>query len=367
MSFEDTWNDFCYRIRNENQNAPEREFQIIAEELFTKIGWVKYKGEIITQRIIPLGSSNSGKPDIIISNGEKDLFVVELKKPSKPMIERNAEQLFSYMRQLRLNTGILIGETLQVYYEVPYDNITPKKINEIQFIANSEEGIQLLNVLSKNEYSPEKIDKYCRDKITEKELIEKSDAYLNKLCSVEGTNLIIELIKKKIIEENISEEKAKIILDNITITVSKKNQKIINTDHLQNKQNNKQIKKRKDKSKYKLNGVWAYGTRNKSGKGRLVLATVKLYKEQNPNITLDELNNIFDDIIDEETGFVDTYDNASTKYVGQKKEERHFLDDPIKLSDGQIIVVTREWNPPRINKFIAKAKELGFNIEVFEE
>ena len=368
MNFENIWNGLFYRIRKVNQNVPEDVFQIIVEELFEKIGWSKYKGEIVTQRTILLGSANRGKPDIVISDGNKDLFVVELKKPSVQKIERYAEQLFCYMRQLKVKLGVLLGDTLHVYYEISHDTKTPQKITEIRFEENSVEGIKLLNILCKNEYSPEKIEKYCKDKIVEKELIEKSDAYLNKLCSAEGTNLIIELLKQKI-KEDFSEENAKCILNSISITVSKKNINIPITNILPNISKNEPGKRKsgQNNDKYKLNGEWAGGTRQNSGKGRFALATVKLYKKQNPSITMDDLNNTFSGIIGKKTGFVDTYDSASTKYLGQKKEERHFLDDPIDLSNGQIIVVTREWDPPRINKFIAKARELGFNIEVFEE
>jgi len=367
MDFKDIWNELCYRISKKNQNAPEREFQIIAEELFAKIGWLQYKGEIITQKTIPLGSSNFGKPDIIISNGEKDLFVVELKKPSIQMIDKNAAQLFSYMRQLKLKFGILIGETLHIYYESSNDNKMPLKIIEIQFNENSKEGLQLLNILSKNEYSPEKLNKYCKDKIAEEEINNKVKEYLNKICSADGKNFIFDLLKQKIIED-FSEENTNFILENINIIISKKEINKPITDTLTSSTNNKPGKRKKGKNydKYKLNGKWAGGTRQNSGKGQLALATVKLYKEMHPYITLEELNEVFGDIIGERIGFVDTYESASQKFKGQTKEERHFLDDPIELSNGQKIVVTTEWGP-NIAKFIVRARELGFNIEIFEE
>jgi hypothetical protein len=109
----------CYHIKAKNRNASERDFQTIAESLFEKIGWLQYKGEIVTQEATQVGAANTIKPDIVIKNNGQTLFVVELKRPNKTMTGKNTEQLVSYMRLLKLNFGILLGETLQIYYELP--------------------------------------------------------------------------------------------------------------------------------------------------------------------------------------------------------------------------------------------------------
>jgi hypothetical protein len=129
IEIRDIWNDICYHIKDKNRNASERNFQTIAESLFEKIGWLQYKGEIVTQETIRFGAANSVKPDIIIKSNGQTLFVVELKKPNKTMTEKNTEQIISYMRLLKLNFGILLGETLQVYYELPNSNGHPVKMN----------------------------------------------------------------------------------------------------------------------------------------------------------------------------------------------------------------------------------------------
>jgi hypothetical protein len=126
MEFKDIWNDMCYHITHKNRNVLERGFQTIAESLFEKPGWLQHKGEIITQKAIPIVSSNNIKPDIVIQTNGQRLFVVELKKPNITLSGRNGERLFSYMRQLKLNFGILPGETLQIYYELPNDNEPPR-------------------------------------------------------------------------------------------------------------------------------------------------------------------------------------------------------------------------------------------------
>jgi hypothetical protein len=98
MEYKDIWNELCFHISRKSRNTSERDFQITAESLFEKLGWSQYKGEIIAQKPISVGSSNSVKPDIVVKNGEETLFVIELKKPNITMSDRNVEQLFSYMR-----------------------------------------------------------------------------------------------------------------------------------------------------------------------------------------------------------------------------------------------------------------------------
>jgi hypothetical protein len=255
MEFKDIWNDMCYRINNKNRNASEHDFQIIAESLFEKLGWVQYKGEIITQEVIPVGSSGNVKPDIIIKNNGETLFVVELKKPGITMSERNGEQLISYMRLLKLNFGILFGETLQIYYELADNNKKPPvKINEICFTTDSNEGIDFIKLLSKNEYTFEKLQKYCIGELAKKEKYENSQKYINLLCSADGPEFILNLLKEKLSTEN-SEGIIKSIIDSINIHITKKRE-IIPPGPLPTSND---LKSAKAKKLCKVNGVTLNG------------------------------------------------------------------------------------------------------------
>ena len=221
MEFIDIWNEFCFRIKNSDQNAPEREFQIIAESLFEKLGWLQYKSEIISRKAIPIGAANSIKPDIIIENDGKKLFVVELKKTNKFISERNVGQLFSYMRLLKLNLGILIGETLQVYYELPQDDKPPIKIKELIFKPDSKDGINLLKLLSKNGYSFGNMENYCKDNLEIMNNNQKAQKYINVLCSIDGINIIKNLLKEKLSLEY-SQEITFSIINDIEINIFRK-------------------------------------------------------------------------------------------------------------------------------------------------
>jgi hypothetical protein len=221
MELKDIWNDMCYHIKDKNRNASEHDFQTIAESLFEKLGWLQYKGEIVTQETIRVGVANIIKPNIVIKNNGQTLFVVELKRPNKTMTEKNTEQLVSYMRLLKLSFGILLGETLQIYYELPNDNKPPIKIKEISFIKDLDEGINFIKLLSQNECTSENLQKYCEDLLLDNEKKEKLKKYINFLCSREGTETIMDLLKEKLSTEY-SEEIITSMINEIDIHVSRK-------------------------------------------------------------------------------------------------------------------------------------------------
>jgi hypothetical protein len=221
MEFLDIWNDICYQIEHKSPTISERDFQIIAENFFGRLGWLQYRGEIITQETISVGASNRIKPDIIIKKNGQALFVIELKKPNITMSGRNVEQLISYMRCLKLNFGILLGETLQVYYELPTCNKPPVKIFDITFCNDSKEGIELIKLLSKNEYSFEKFQKYCENILEDMKKKEGAQKNIDLLCGAEGVDFITKLLKENL-SIKYSNDIIESIISRIDIRISRK-------------------------------------------------------------------------------------------------------------------------------------------------
>lgn len=218
MDARNTWNNICNRITKKYHNSSEKEFQDYAITIFDKLGWSELDGEIITQRTISIGSAGSLRPDIIISNGKNDLLVVELKKPNLQTSERNVSQIVSYMKQLKLNFGILLGESLQIFYDSPNDNKDPQKIHEICFDLNSEDGNEIIELLSKDDYSPENVDNYCKKIVAHLSEEKKVQKYIEILCSKEGTGIITDLLKEKL-SLNFSEKSVLSIISRIDIQI----------------------------------------------------------------------------------------------------------------------------------------------------
>jgi hypothetical protein len=98
------------------------------------------------------------------------------------------------------------------------------------------------------------------------------------------------------------------------------------------------------------------------GKGRLALALVKKYVEDNPSITYSELEKIFNRSLQGSLGVFSTQEKAEEIYTTTSRR-RHFLkpEEVVKLSDSTIAVCS-QWGVRNIDKLIAKATELGCKI-----
>ena len=219
----ETWNEICF-FMEKSKNATERDFETTVLFLFEKLGWSQFRGEIVSQVSIPIGSSGSVVPDIIIKNEGQNVFVIELKKPNTKLNDKHTNQLVSYMRLLKLNCGILIGETLKIYYEVPSDNKPPIQIEEIPFMMDTDAGVRFAEVFRKDINTSDNITKYCENRLAALQEEEKVKQYLDLLCSPDGSKLFRELLHKKLSTE-LSEEAILSIIDKIFINVSRKESK----------------------------------------------------------------------------------------------------------------------------------------------
>jgi 5-methylcytosine-specific restriction protein B len=113
-----------------------------------------------------------------------------------------------------------------------------------------------------------------------------------------------------------------------------------------------------DTAKYIFNG-------NKYGKGRLALALVKYYIDEN-HPSLEELYSIFPKNIQGGRAFITKGDYAEKLKVSEDVRKRFFDKDTeqLKTSDGKIVFVSSQWGAGNIGAILDKAKELNFEVEV---
>ena len=364
MDYNAIWNEICFHV-NKNLNASERDFQTTIEFMFEKLGWSLYKGEIVTQKVIPIGSANSLKPDIVIMNDEQIIFVIELKKPNVMISERNKDQLKSYMRQLKLSFGILLGETLQVYYEVPSDNELPIMVKDIPFMNDSDDGAECIKLLSKVEYAFDRLQKYCVDSLAEAEKYKKSQKYVDLLCSEKGQGIVADLLKEKLLAE-FSEEIVSLILDKIRIHISRKEERKsvspLQKPYSQTHFNNHSNSPKADRIVQTLSGTSDRDTTTYDFDGRiynktnLPRAVVSKYVEMNPDVSIFELQSHFNFV----KNVIVSRDEADT--IAKSSNQPRHNKKLIRVSDGEI-AVSNQWTPGKIGKFINIAQQLGFEIE----
>ena len=113
-----------------------------------------------------------------------------------------------------------------------------------------------------------------------------------------------------------------------------------------------------------------YSFENKShlGKGRLVLEIIKEYVARNPSVTYKQLEEVFPASLrglrrKTTWGCFNTREDAEDLFLGTGIR-RHFLNpsEIVTLSNGQELAVSSQWGIGNIGPFLAKAKELGFNV-----
>lgn len=111
----------------------------------------------------------------------------------------------------------------------------------------------------------------------------------------------------------------------------------------------------KDTTKYTFNG-------SNYGKGRLVLAIIKKFVEDNPSLTYSDLENVFHKSLQGSSGVLTTQHYAEEIFSNTSRR-RHFLkpEELIKLTD-ITIAVSSQWGAGNIDNLISKAQELGYEI-----
>ena len=192
---QDLWNEICFIVNQYKQaNASENNFQIEVENIFEKLGWSRYKGEVISQKVINVGSAHSVRPDIVISDGADYLLTAELKKPGAGFVSRNADQLISYMRLLRLDCGLLFGESVRVFYDVPGDGDDPIEIADIAFTENNADGVKLLETIKHGGFSVQRLTDYCTARLSFIDAKRNAEEIAGRLCTPEGRALIAALV-----------------------------------------------------------------------------------------------------------------------------------------------------------------------------
>lgn len=227
IDYKEIWNAICYTMEN-NKFENEATLQILLENsILQRLGWEMSKGEI-QRPIIKYGSSNFIKPDAVLCRDDNNLLVIELKKVFAKITENNEQQLFSYMRELKLRFGILWGKNICVYYDDILDKEQPQKVCEIFFDKDNENGIELIKLLYKRNFKEIDFENYCLTCIKKITLLKENNQKIKFLCSENG----VEYIKQLLLTEYNLE-----IINSIEIKVLNKNKEVEKYTNINNSKN----------------------------------------------------------------------------------------------------------------------------------
>lgn len=215
--YQSKWNKIVEYYK-QHIKSPEKVLQSMWEIIFAELfNYSRLEGEIDSFRNINIGSSKRTIPDIIIKNNERDLFIVELKQYNLP--NEGEQQLFSYLKLLHTETGILISNKIHLYAYDFSKNDDEQQNYEIEFIPDNPDGIKFIELFDKNNFNENEIKNFI----------------LSKNNFVNNVNLIKEFINTDFcmnllydyFKQDFTEEEIKFALKEYNINVSKKGEPIV--------------------------------------------------------------------------------------------------------------------------------------------
>jgi len=154
------WNEICFLLSdNIRTDISENDFEQNVVQALRVLDWKEYSGDIEIRPSFPVGAANRITPDFVIkSSDNRKLFVIEIKQPNIPLNSKFQQQLFSYMRQLRLEYGILIGQGIQIFYDGDLVNQEdPILLETIKFVKDDEKGLKFVELFAKESFSQESL------------------------------------------------------------------------------------------------------------------------------------------------------------------------------------------------------------------
>lgn len=355
------WNEICFLLSdNIRTDISESDFEQNVIQALRVLEWKEFLGDLQIRPSFQIGASNRIMPDFVINSAEKkNLFVIEIKQPSIPININFQQQLFSYMRQLRLQYGVLIGQVIQIFYDGDLtDHDDPVLLETIEFKKDCAKGLKFVELFSKQTFSYETLKTFTLNSL--KKINRKADQkkLQQKVLSTEYQSELLKLIKQDFLN-NYDAELIDNVLKEISINIQPKNQTATEKPkfqtHVLTQAENKSAR---DKTKYIINGASA-----RLPKNRFVLEFVKAYLQKYPT-DFSSLQQIFKDEYQGSTGVINKLELVETKYAN-KTDKRHFIgeDEILTSADNIKFVVSTQWGKDNIGNIVELARENGFEIQ----
>lgn len=235
------WNEICFLLSDNVQtDISENSFEQNVIKALRVLNWKEYSGDIEIRPSFQIGAANRITPDFLVkSDKKKNLFVIEIKQPSIPLNSRFQQQLFSYMRQLKLDYGILIGQGIQVFYDGTLARQEdPILLETIKFTKNNDKGLNFVELFSKDSFNEDSLKSFTLDALKKIDDREDKKNLTNKILSITYREKIAELIKQDFLNEY-DGELIESVIDELKIEVKEKNSEIVHQEMPKTNLNNR--------------------------------------------------------------------------------------------------------------------------------
>lgn len=217
------WNEINFILSEKvGSDTSEAVFEKHVIEALRIMGWSEFQGDLKVRPSFNIGAANRICPDVVVGSGEQNLFVIEIKQPGVTLTHRHTEQLKSYLRFLKVEIGILIGEKIQLVYDGPLtENYNILIVEEIDFERNNSKGLNFIELFSKSGFDSSKIDNLVKNKVLENQDIKKIKKLKEEILSEDYIQELKALIKKDF-QEAFEDRIINKALSQITITINNK-------------------------------------------------------------------------------------------------------------------------------------------------
>ena len=343
------WNKIVSQY-NKNKNCKEEIVQASWELLFSTL-FNYADSDIVAQKPVQMGVETK-RADILITHGNEDLFVVELKRHT---LHEGQGQLFSYLNQLKIDIGVLVCDKLYIYdfdYTKRDDNYA---FVEINFTPDNPDGEMFVELFMSENFDKQKIKNYIRNKNQSKNNVDLIRRALN-------NESILQILKNHFTEKYPVDDVEKVFCEyqieihpKSAILVSQTATYVVPPVSVSSGFQTSAFTSGKDNTQFMLNGHLT------GGKGATVYAAVKMYIDSHSGITLGELQAVFPDQA-AKPGFgkmIRKIEEVSPKEWSGSRFNRH----PMLLSSGEQITVSTQWKPDNFQSFIYYAKQAGLDIQ----
>lgn len=200
----DKWNEICFLLSESiKSDTSENSFEINVIQALRVLDWKQFSGDFEIRPSYQIGAANRITPDFVIKSADNyKLFVIEIKQPNIPLTSTFQQQLFSYMRQLKLEYGVLIGQGIQIFYDGNLaEQEDPVLLETIRFEKNSEKGENFVQLFSKENFNKESLKEFTLNAIKKINRKEEFKKLKNKILNDNFKDKLNELIKQDFINE----------------------------------------------------------------------------------------------------------------------------------------------------------------------
>ncbi|WP_026811204.1 MULTISPECIES: type I restriction enzyme HsdR N-terminal domain-containing protein [Flavobacteriaceae] len=219
------WNEICFLLSdNIRTDISESDFEQNVVQALRVLDWKEYSGDIEIRPSFQVGAANRITPDFVIKDSDnRKLFVIEIKQPNIPLNSRFQQQLFSYMRQLKLEYGILIGQGIQIFYDGDLaKQEDPILLETIKFTKDNEKGLKFVEIFAKENFNQESLRNFTLNGLKKLNRREEHKELTKKLLDENYQAIILELIKQDFLDEY-DGELIESVLENLTVEIRAKN------------------------------------------------------------------------------------------------------------------------------------------------